>query len=239
MAPARRRSAHAPSAGWLGLLGGLALLWPTRAPGAEAAAWTSLDVRMRVEAEGKALPSHLRASTDTRFDTRAPGLDTLQLRAGPMWEAHDVLLVGFYLLASARQDEPRSFLQEYRLELEPTLRASLGPFKLEDRNRLEVRWRSTTGTGWRYRNQLQLSLEPEGSSWRPVLAGEVLVDLSGEGLNEIRTSAGLGRKLSEGSRLELAYLLRTEPRQQEEDMRMTHTLVLTLLFAPPREPHPE
>jgi hypothetical protein len=220
------------SARWLAVPLVLGLLVPAGARGEVLAVWTSLDARMRVGPEGSPRPTWLRGSTDTRFDTRAPGLDTLQLRVGPMWEAHDALLLGLYLLASARQDEPRAFLQEYRVELEPTLRFQLGQFDLEDRNRLEFRWRPT-GILWRYRNQLQLYRESEDSPWRPVVSAEALVDLSGEGFNESRFILGLGRQLRGDSRLEVAYMLLVE-RRPGADWRRVHGLVFTLLFNPPR-----
>jgi hypothetical protein len=153
-------------------------------------------------------PDRLRIWTDSRFGFRYPGLGQQFLRIGPLWELHPNLFVAFHGVGYADQVRPGVYDQEYRLEAEPNLVWALGDWSISDRNRLEYRWRPSEQR-WRYRNLLRASWRPEG--WRvfPYVWDEVLVDLSGLGLNQNRAMIGLSFDLWKGQRLDVGYGLRS------------------------------
>lgn len=164
-----------------------------------------------------------RIFTDFRLNNRSGGLAQAFLRTGPLLYTTDWLFVGVHgtiysdRLASGAHD------QEARFELEPNFFGRFGDFTFNDRNRLESRWRDS-GHRWRYRNQLRLSYAPRGAKWIPFAWDEVLVDLSGLGVNQNRLEFGLGRMLSDTTRLDVGYMIRS----REDTAGWAHDHVLNV-----------
>ncbi|MBO9539108.1 DUF2490 domain-containing protein [bacterium] len=182
-----------------------ALFYPASAR-ADVQSWNGIEVRLPLSTGEGPFPESLRFVTDARYG--AEGLDQLSFRLGPLWELSPHLMVGMHVSTFAAQETGGIFEQEHRLDLEPTLRLQWGAFTWSDRNRLEYRYHQSGNASkesWRYRNQLRLSYAPAGAQWLPYASDEVLVDLSGAGLNQNRANLGVGRVLSDSMRLDIGY----------------------------------
>jgi hypothetical protein len=200
------------------------------APGtarADGEAWVWVENRVpvvRADAPG-ALRIDWRLFTDLRLNTRSGGLAQSFFRTGPLFYLTRFLFVGVHGTIYADRLPSGAFDQEVRLELEPNLFGRIGDFTFNDRNRGEYRWRES-GERFRYRNQLRASYAPLGARWIPFAWDEVLVDLSGLGLNQNRFEVGLGRMLSPTTRLDVGYMLRS----REDTTGWTHDHVLNVSF---------
>ena len=206
-------------------------------PGAPALAdtesWNGFEVRLPLS-EGRGLmPNTLRLATDVRYAGRAGGLYQNLLRVGPIWDLHPNLLMAAHVTAMANRSGAGAYEQEHRLDLEPSLRGRWGLVGVNDRNRLEVRL-GTAAPRWRYRNQLWLNFAPADARWIPFVWDEVLIDLAGTsimGFTQNRASVGIGRMLSDSTRLNLGYVLRSRqsaPSVWEHDQ----IALVNLLFTP-------
>lgn len=210
----------------------LALFAPALPARAGVESWNGFDVRLPLSQGGGLVPGSLQLVTELRYG--AQGIDQLSTRVGPLWELTPYLGLGAHVAAYAEQGAGRGFDQEMRLDLEPTFRLRLGAFSWTDRNRLEHRQRQVAGArreSWRYRNQLRLTYAPEGAAWRPYVSEEVVVDLSGGGFNQNRANVGIGRVLSDATRLDVGYGLRS---RLEDDGRWSHDhlALVSFSFAP-------
>ena len=151
-----------------------------------------------------------RVFTDARMNVRSGGLSQLFFRTGPLLYVTSWMFIGLHgtvyadrLGKPAGDLEAGDFDQEARVELEPNLFWRLGDFTFNDRNRLEYRWREYE-TRYRYRNQLRVNYAPRGAAWIPFVWDELLVDLSGKGVNQNRFNVGLGRMVNAHTRLDVA-----------------------------------
>jgi len=199
---------------------------------ADQEAWAWIEYRLPVAAADRALPRiRWRLWTDVRGDRRSGGLHQIFFRTGPLVDVTPWLLLGIHGTVYADRLATGAFDQEARAEIEPNLHRRFGPFGINDRNRIEYRWRES-GVRYRYRNQLRLTYTPDGARWLPFAWDEVLVDLSGLGLNQNRAMAGVGRTLGPLSRVDVGVMLRS----RQETGRWLHDQVLAVsLFvdAPP------
>ena len=183
------------------------------------------------------MPNSLRLATDFRYAGEAGGLYQSFLRVGPIWDLHPHLQLAAHATAIGLRRGAGAYGQEHRLELEPTLRGRWGHVAVNDRNRLEYRWGSA-GPRWRYRNQFGLNFGPADARWIPFVWDEVLFDLSGTptpGFSQNRAAIGIGRKLSDSTRLNLGYVLRsrqTVPSGWEHDHIAQVNVVFTPAVAP-------
>lgn len=208
-------------------------LIPAAPAGADTESWNWLEVRLPLSDGSYGLPQSLRLFTDLRYAGRAGGLYQTFFRVGPLWDLHPNLFLATHVTSAANRSGTGAFEQEHRLELEPNLRARFGALAVNDRNRLEYRW-GTAGPRWRYRNQVWLNYAPAGASWIPFVWDEILFDLAGTsvtGFTQNRASVGLGRMLSDATRLNLGYVLRsrmTSASAWEHD----HVALVNLAFAP-------
>ncbi len=151
----------------------------------------------------------LRVYAETRLNGRNGGLHQSFLRLGPLFYWTDFLFVGVHGTIYADRLRTGAFAQEARFELEPNFFGRICDFTWNDRNRLELRFRDETETKFRYRNQLRINYAPKGAKWIPFVWDEVLVDLSGLGLNQNRALIGLSRMLSGQTRLDIGFMLRS------------------------------
>jgi len=191
---------------------------------ADYEAWFWIENRTPiVRAEGTKFPRiDLRTFVDVRTDMRSHGLHQSFLRVGPLFYLTDFLFVGIHGTIYADRLASGTFAQEGRFEVEPNFFGRIGHFTWNDRNRFEVRVRDT-GTRYRYRNQLRANYAPKGAKWIPYAWEEVLVDLSGLGLNQNRASIGLGRMLTPNIRVDAGFMLRS----REEPTGWVHDRALT------------
>lgn len=207
------------------LLLGLAALAAAPAARADYETWLWLETRTPVvRAPRPAFPRiDLRTFTDFRLNGRSDGLAQSFFRAGPLFFLTDFLFVGVHGTIYADRLPSGAFDQEARFELEPNLFGRLGDLTFNDRNRFEVRWREIE-VRYRYRNQLRVNYAPKGARWIPYAWDEVLVDLSGLGLNQNRAQIGLGRMLTPTARLDVGLMLRS----REEKDGWAHDRVLNV-----------
>ncbi|MFO0677456.1 MAG: DUF2490 domain-containing protein [Polyangiaceae bacterium] len=208
---------------------------PARADGE---AWFWIENRLPVvRTEKPGFPRlDWRFVADFRLNSRSKGLAQSFLRTGPVFYPTSFLFVAMHgtiqsdRLATGRHDE------EARVEFEPNLFGRVGDFTWNDRNRLEWRWRES-GDRWRYRNQLRINYAPVGAKWIPFVWDELLIDLSGLGLNQNRAQIGMGRMVGESTRIDLGYMVRS--REDAGAWIHDHVLNLYVFFdAKPLPPTP-
>jgi hypothetical protein len=209
-----------------GLLGALLLLAPTAAR-ADEEVWFWAETRVPVvRTEKPAFPRlDWRIFADFRANRRSEGLAQGFLRNGPLFFPTSWMFVGLHGVIYSDRLASGAHEQEARLELEPNLFGRVGSFTFNDRNRGEYRWREREER-FRYRNQLRVSYAPPGARWIPFVWDEVLVDLSGLGFNQNRAEIGLGWMMTETSRLDVGYLLRS----REEKGQWIHDHILNVYF---------
>jgi hypothetical protein len=208
----------------------LVLAWPGRAR-ADEEGWLSTELRVPVPRGGGFVPTSVRLANDARFGGRSPGLGFLALRVGPIWDVNRYLYIAAHGTAIAVQRDPKVFLQEYRLEFEPNLRASLGPLSFNDRNRVELRWLGGD-INWRYRNQFRVNYNIKDVNWIPFIWDELIFNLSEGELSQNRAQIGIGWAFMPFARLDLGYMLRTR-RVSTGGWANDHIINLSLFFAPP------
>lgn len=182
------------------------------------------------------MPSHIRWITETRFGPPANGVSLLLVRAGPLWDLHPNVLLAVNAVQNVQAESASSFVPETRLELEPTLRATFGPFALNQRLRFEHRW-FPDERRVRVRLQERLSYQPEGWGLAPFVSSEAHVDLSSEGFNEWRNVVGVSLKASSALRFDIGYMARLDaeaggPTRQGLTWGLGHVLSLALVYAP-------
>ncbi|APR80241.1 Hypothetical protein A7982_05588 [Minicystis rosea] len=192
--------------------------------------WTEIRVPL-VRTEKPTFPRlDWRVFTDTRLNVRSGGLHQAFFRTGPLLYVSDWLFIGVHgtvyadrLLKPAGNLQAGDFTQEVRAELEPNFFWRLGDFTFNDRNRLEYRHRSYEDR-YRYRNQLRVNYAPIGAKWIPFIWDELLVDLSGKGVNQNRFDIGIGRMMSDQTRVDLGFMIRS----RKEDDGWKHDGVVNL-----------
>jgi hypothetical protein len=220
----------------LSALAALTALAAAPAARADYETWIWLETRTPIlRAPRPAFPRiDLRTVTDARMNGRSDGLAQLFFRTGPLFFFTDFLFVGVHGTIYADRLASGDFDQEARFEFEPNFFGRLGDFTFNDRNRFEVRFRES-GTRTRYRNQLRINYAPKGALWIPYVWDEVLVDLSGLGLNQNRAQIGLGRMLWPTARLDVGLMLRSrkEPDGWVHDRVLNVALFLDVPPAPP------
>jgi hypothetical protein len=196
------------TAAYLGALA-LTFAWSAQAQ-ADEEAWFWIENRVPiVRTEKPGFPRiDLRTFADMRINRRSNGLAQSFLRVGPLFYLTNYLFVGLHGTLYADRLASGVFDQEARFEVEPNFFGRFGVFTWNDRNRFEVRFREKE-TRYRYRNQLRISLAPK--HWRtiPFVWDEVLVDLSGLGVNQNRAEIGIGRQLWPHVRLDAGFMLRS------------------------------
>jgi len=198
--------------------------------------WTGAQTKVHITDGDYGLPQHLRWATETRFGDGDVGLLFLLFRVGPQWTIGEHFQFVASVVGSTEARDGGDFRPEMRLELEPHVLWSLGVAKFDDRHRLESRWFPSRHT-WRYRNQLNVSLDFGETPWIPFVSEEVFVDLSAGLVSESRSKVGLvWRSGSEsGLNIGLSYLLRFT-RDASAGWGAQHIAVLEASFGP-SHPH--
>lgn len=188
------------------------LTLPHRAQGAlgDGGLWFWFEYRQPIVGNASTSPPRfsLRILSDTRLFFRAQGLDEQFLRVGGIYDVNR----WFWLAVNGtvyvdRQLADLSYQMEARLEVEPHFTARFWRFTLDDRNRLEFRFRTNIQRP-RYRNMLRINYEPMGARWIPFVWNEWLFNLD-RGFDQNRIAVGIARKLNSHVRLDLTYVVRS------------------------------
>lgn len=212
----------------------LALPREARASG-EVWVWHEQQVRLD-DGRGAYLPrTDFRFMSSTRFSGRAEGLELLLVRAGPIVHAAPWFAVATHGVAVAGRTPGRTFQQEYRWEIDLVPHTRLGDVVVSDRNRFEYINRPG-GAQTRYRQMLHVMYAPKATKWRPFAFHEFFLRVTDPGLQETWSAVGVGRVLTRGVRLDLAYMLRARygARAGETD----HVAWTMLVFGIPRAAPP-
>lgn len=135
----------------------------------------------------------------------------LATRQGIGYKASDSLDLAVHYFYAEEKSSRGEWIDENRLELQPTFRWELKGFNFSDRNRLEYR---DVGDDekWRYRNQLKISkaVEIHGFKFAPYISNEVFYDFKKDEFNQNRASIGFLRKLSSSVSLDVYYMVRSD-----------------------------
>jgi hypothetical protein len=124
------------------------------------------------------------------------------------------LTLGAYY-AHVNQGQGSSWGVEYRPHVNATLKWTLGPLNLSDRNRLEFRTIQCE-TNTRYRNRLMVSLNALRSApASPYVAVEPFYDFKAEEMNKNRTYAGAIVKFGGGLGADLYYMYESRLKNDE------------------------
>ncbi len=182
------------------------------------------------------LPQDLRWSTEARFGDEGIGLRYLLLRVGPQWTFNEHFQLALSTTAISEEGDEGEFQPQLRAELEPHVLWTLGPAKFDDRSRLESRWFSS-GQNWRYRNQLNISLDLGATPWVPFASEELFIDFDAGRVSESRSKMGVAWQSGgeSGLSLSFAYLLRFT-RDAPTDWAAQHIAVIEASFGP-SHPH--
>jgi hypothetical protein len=194
-------------------------------------AWTSYEVRVPFDDTASLWPHWVRIANDFRYGPDYPGIGQALLRVGPIWEPHPALSLATHFTSSVEQGDPGRFSQEFRAELEPTLRWRWGNVQGNDRVRIERRMFPESAR-WRVRNRLQFSYQPAAWSWVPFVSEEAFWE---DGVyNQNRFSVGASLPSGPHARLTLGYMLRTKGSGPSWDQ--THALTFGFTFSPVIDP---
>ncbi|MBM3259423.1 MAG: DUF2490 domain-containing protein [Candidatus Sericytochromatia bacterium] len=187
---------------------------------AEPEAWFWQEVRLPLMQTAPVTdkPLQWRLSTDLRLGSRYGGLGGQFLRTGALWTVSPEWLVATQVAAITSQASPGSWDQEYRIELEPNQLGRWGDVVWLDRHRVEWRFRIAAGQqSLRYRNLFRVMWAPDGAAWMPFAWIEGLFDANPAGfaandlgLAQIRSQAGVARRLGEATRLDLGLMIRSQ-----------------------------
>ena len=179
-------------------------------------------------------PVQLRVLSDLRFGPRYPGLGLAFLRSGPVWTLSDWAVLALHGTVIPTQVRPDVWVQEYRLEFEPTFTGRWEDWTWSDRNRLEYRIRPDD-RHFRYRNLFRVNHAPPGASWIPYAWDEVLIEVNADGFAQNRAEVGIGRMLGGPSRLDVGVMARS---RQSGDGGWTHDAILhtSWVFTPDVDP---
>lgn len=198
---------------------------------ASVEAWSSYEVRVPFDDTASIWPHWVRIANDFRYGTDYPGIGQALLRVGPIWEPHAALSLATHFTSSIEQSSPGKFVQEFRAELEPSVRWRWGDMQVNDRIRIERR-AFPTETRWRLRNRLQFSYQPAAWRWVPFVSEEAFWE-NGD-FNQNRASVGVSRPSGAHGRIALGYLLRSKERGGNWDQ--THALTFNFTFSPQIDP---
>jgi hypothetical protein len=200
---------------------------PARA-GGEAWLWTEHQARI-VDGDGDVPQTNMRFTTNARFASRSDGLDFGLARLGPVFSIAPWLTTAATGAAVGLRSGNGGFVQEYRGELDLVPHTKLGDLVLSSRNRFEYVWRES-GPFTRYRNLLRVAYAPRDAKWIPFAFVDVFLRPTEPHLQETWSALGVGRALGGGSRLDVAYMLRTRDGSGGE---IDHVLWLVMFFGVP------
>jgi len=115
-----------------------------------------------------------------------------------------------YLFARTKKQNNK-WVDEHRIEFQPTFKWNVGDLKFSDRNRVE--YRVVGGTEkWRYRNSIKLkkTITVKNKEYTPFIANEVFYDFSADRYNQNRTAVGFSQKISDIASLDIFYIYRMD-----------------------------
>ncbi|MEB3298740.1 MAG: DUF2490 domain-containing protein [Candidatus Sericytochromatia bacterium] len=183
-----------------------------------------------------------RLLTELRQVDRYGGLGGLFLRTGVLWTLSPEWMLATQVAAIPNQVAPGQWEQEYRAEIEPNQMGRWGDWVWNDRHRLEWRHRIVAGEQiWHYRNQLRLMYAPDGVDRMPFAWLEPIFDADPTGfaaghlgVAQVRSQAGISRRLGKAGRLDFGLMVRSQFRQS--NWAHDPVLNLALLYVPRGQP---
>jgi hypothetical protein len=182
---------------------GLAVATPAWA---DAGAWFWYEHRVPIRRRDPRIS--FRFISDSRFLADFGGLYQQYLRTGPVYEPTSWLQLAVNgTIYGDLQPDRTTWEWEARLEIEPTFQVRFGRVQIQDRNRLEYRFRETRDERVRYRNLVRVNVDAH-KNLMPFVWNEWFIDLR-DAWNENRFVAGLGIRLAPHVRFDLGYMLRT------------------------------
>lgn len=100
---------------------------------------------------------------------------------------------------------------ENRLSLVPVLKAKLGSYSFDDRNKIEYRMRDKKGNSFRYRNRLKVTrnLAVSGFEFAPFASDEIFYDFSKSEFSRNEFVIGAKTKVAKQISLSVYYLLQS------------------------------
>lgn len=135
----------------------------------------------------------------------------LATRQGVGHKVSDSLDLAAHYFYIQEKNTKGQWVEEDRLELQPTLKWDYAGFNFSDRNRFEYR---VVGDDekWRYRNLLKIAkpVEINGFSFSPYISNEIFYDLKKEELNQDRASVGFIKKINPHVTLDVYYMVRSD-----------------------------
>jgi len=154
------------------------------------------------------------------------------------WESRQGLLfkinknwdVNLHYLHGESKNSANKWIDENRLELQPTYKWSWGKFKFSDRFRLE--YRIVNGTEkWRYRNKIRLSktltiFDYEITSF---VDEEIFYDEYVDQYNQNRASLGFSKKISDKISASIFYMYKSD--KKGGDWQGANVIGTTLKFS--------
>jgi hypothetical protein len=218
------------------------LLWlgwnatPARAQNLKTEIWTASEILLKISPEldpglnwHDIWPDTLRLYTELQEGPGFPSMSQLLWRMGPIWDLHpNFSLATHFTNAVAQNLRQKTFIEEHRFELEPTIRGRLLPWLAwANRQRLEYRIRPDHQR-WRYRNRIGLSIDLPDKNWIPFLSSEFFFDLSGEDFNQNRSIVGLGWQINPSIRMNFSYIFRSL--KQQGVWETSHVAFISLIY---------
>jgi len=137
---------------------------------------------------------------------------------GFLWHASKYFEVGPFFKYERSKKSNGDHVNERRWLLEGTLKGSLGPLKISDRNRISYRDRSSTDE-WRYRNRIKLSypIPVKKITLAPFVSEEIFWQWNEGSYNQNRIQMGVAAKLNQHVSLSLYYMIKSNRKGEDWD----------------------
>jgi len=150
-------------------------------------------------------------SPSLRLDEDISQLFYWESRQGFGYKVNKHLDMNLHYLFARTKKQNNKWVDEHRIEFQPTFKWNVGDLKFSDRNRVE--YRVVGGTEkWRYRNSIKMkkTVTVKNKEYTPFIANEVFYDFSAQRYNQNRTTVGFSQKISDIASLDIFYVYRMD-----------------------------
>jgi len=138
--------------------------------------------------------------------------------------------VNLHYVYASTKNLSNKWVDENRIEFQPTVKWNIGDLKFSDRNRVE--YRIVDGTEkWRYRNSVKLAktITVKNQEITPFISNEVFYDFSVDRYNQNRAIAGFSKKISDTVGLDVYYMYKSD--KKGSDWLGTNVIGTTVNFS--------
>lgn len=137
---------------------------------------------------------------------------------GFLWHPSEHFEIGPFFKYERSKAGNGDHVNERRWLLEGTLKGSLGPLKISDRNRIAYRDRSSTDE-WRYRNRIKLAypIPVKSITLSPFVSEEIFWQWNEGSFNQNRVQLGVAAKLNKHVSFSLYYMIKSNRRGADWD----------------------